>query len=130
MGIVDVNEINEREDYSFYIDGQFIKEKNDNSSTSMPLRLSDFNQYMNEVPCFDKPEHRRTWIHIWRMFKGNHYDWESAKRILTELTGFFKSCPALGVEVTKQGNKTLLRKVDEVVAIKDTKQTTITEAPL
>jgi hypothetical protein len=98
--VVDIEEINKDENCRFYIEGRFIKEKNDNSATAMPIGLGLFNEFLTTIPLgqLKKVE----WIKRFMVFKRGHnpeYSWESAKRIVGEMTGFFRSYSLLGVKV-------------------------------
>jgi hypothetical protein len=100
--VVDIEEINADEDCRFYVDGQFLKEKNDNKATDMPIHIALFNKFWLVQPI-NNPKKKVEFARRFKRYKQNNgspnYDDKSAKRIMTEMVGFFRSCPVLKVEV-------------------------------
>jgi len=116
--VVDIDEVNASDKANFFVSGGFIREKNDNSSTDMPLGLNDVNLFLLTMPINTKLVKKKEWIRAWQVWKKNNgtpnYDWNSAKRIVSELTGFFQTWPKLGVEVLRLGNMVWLKKTKHV----------------
>jgi hypothetical protein len=102
--IVDIAGINRADKYNFYIENGFIYEKNNNKATAMPIELNLFNSFLLSMPTTAGSQKAHIWIEALLKHKQKHgspdYVWASAQRILSEMGGFFLSCPLLGVEVT------------------------------